>query len=84
MQRFKYTRKEIVSKLSIVKSICTITTVDDAVIDRMLQSDFADLEDAIHYYSALAFGTDTIVTINILDYVSARIPVLMPQEFIKQ
>ena len=46
MQRFKYTRKEIVSKLSILKSICTITTVNGAVIDRMLQSDFEDLEDA--------------------------------------
>lgn len=36
MQRFKYTRKEIVSKLTIVKSICTVTTVSDSVIDRML------------------------------------------------
>ncbi len=50
----------------------------------MLQSDFADLEDAIQYYSALAFGADIIVTRNTQDYVSARIPVLMPQEFIKQ
>ena len=56
MQRFKYTLREIVKKLSIVKSICTITTVNDAMIDRMLQSDFADLEDATQYYSALAFG----------------------------
>ena len=84
MQRFGYTRKEIVKKLSIVKSICTITTVNDAVIDRMLQSDFADLEDAIQYYSALAFGAETIVTRNTADYADARIPVLSPQEFIKQ
>ncbi len=34
MQRFKYTRKEIVSKLAIVKSICTVTTVSDSIIDR--------------------------------------------------
>ena len=84
MQRFKYTRKEIVSKLSILKSICTITTVNGAVIDRMLQSDFEDLEDAIQYYSALAFGADTIVTRNTRDFASARIPVLTLQEFIKQ
>lgn len=58
--------------------------INDAVIDSMLQSDFADLEDAIQYYSALAFGADIIVTRNTQDYVSARIPVLMPQEFIKQ
>ena len=84
MQRFKYTRKEIVKKLSIVKSICTITTVNDAVIDRMLQSDLADLEDAIQYYSALAFGADVIVTRNVEDFASARIPVITPQRFIQQ
>ena len=84
MQRFKYTRREIVKKLSIVKSICTITTVNDAVIGRMLQSDFADLEDAIQYYSALAFGADVIVTRNAEDFASSRIPVLTPQKFIQQ
>lgn len=84
MQRFKYTRREIVKKLSIVKSICTITTVNDAVIDRMIQSDFADLEDAIQYYSALAFGADVIVTRNAEDFPSSRIPVLTPQKFIQQ
>lgn len=85
MQRFKYTRKEIVSKLSIVKSICTVTTVNEAVIDRMLQSDFNDLEDAIQYYSALAFGAEIIVTRNIKDFTASKIPVVSPHDFcIKQ
>ena len=85
MQRFKYTRKEIVSKLSIVKSICTVTTVNEAVIDRMLQSDFNDLEDAIQYYSALAFGAEAIVTRNIKDFTASKIPVVSPHDFcIKQ
>lgn len=85
MQRFKYTRKEIVSKLSIVKSICTVTTVNEAVIDRMLQSDFNDLEDAIQYYSALAFGAEAIVTRNIKDFTTSKIPVVSPHDFcIKQ
>ncbi len=85
MQRFKYTRKEIVSKLSIVKSICTVTTVNEAVIDRMLQSDFNDLEDAIQYYSALAFGAEAIVTRNTKDFAASKIPVVSPHDFcIKQ
>lgn len=85
MQRFKYTRKEIVSKLSIIKSICTVTTVNEAVIDRMLQSDFNDLEDAIQYYSALAFGAEVIVTRNIKDFTASKIPVVSPHDFcIKQ
>ncbi len=85
MQRFKYSRKEIVSKLSIIKSICTVTTVNEAVIDRMLQSDFNDLEDAIQYYSALAFGAEVIVTRNIKDFAASKIPVVSPHDFcIKQ
>lgn len=85
MQRFKYTRKEIVSKLSIIKSICTVTTVNEAVIDRMLQSDFNDLEDAIQYYSALAFGAEVIVTRNTKDFTASKIPVVSPHDFcIKQ
>lgn len=85
MQRFKYSRKEIVSKLSIIKSICTVTTVNEAVIDRMLQSDFNDLEDAIQYYSALAFGAEVIVTRNIKDFTASKIPVVSPHDFcIKQ
>ena len=85
MQRFKYTRKEIVSKLSIIKSIGTVTTVNEAVIDRMLQSDFNDLEDAIQYYSALAFGAEAIVTRNIKDFTASKIPVVSPHDFcIKQ
>jgi len=85
MQRFKYTRKEIVSKLSIIKSICAVTTVNEAVIDRMLQSDFNDLEDAIQYYSALAFGAEAIVTRNIKDFTASKIPVVSPHDFcIKQ
>lgn len=85
MQRFKYTRKEIVSKLSIIKSICTVTTVNEAVIDRMLQSDFNDLEDAIQYYSALAFGAEAIVTRNTKDFAASKIPVVLPHDYcIKQ
>ena len=83
MQRFKYTRKEIVSKLSIVKSICTVTTVNESVIDRMLQSDFNDFEDAIQYYSALSFGAESIITRNTKDFQKSLIPVHTPEEFIK-
>ena len=62
-----------------------MTTVNEAVIDRMLQSDFNDLEDAIQYYSALAFGAEAIVTRNIKDFTASKIPVVSPHDFcIKQ
>ena len=82
MQRMKYSRKEIVNKLAIVKSLCTVTTVDGFVLDRVLQSDFPDLEDAMQHYSALASGAEVIVTRNVKDYAAAGIPVMSPGEFL--
>lgn len=82
MQRMKYSRKEIVTKLSIVKSLCTVTTVDGFVLDRVLQSDFPDLEDAMQHYSALAAGAEVIVTRNVKDYAAAGLPVMTPGEFL--
>ncbi len=82
MQRMKYSRKEIVTKLTIVKSLCTVTTVDGFVLDRVLQSDFPDLEDAMQHYSALAAGAEVIVTRNVKDYAAASLPVMTPGEFL--
>ena len=82
MQRLKYERKEIITKLSIAKSLCTVTTVDANVIDRTLQSDFVDLEDAMQYYSALASNAEVIITRNKKDFATANILVQNPIEFI--
>ena len=84
MNRLKYTRKEIITKLAIVKSLCTVTTVDSSVIDRVLQSDFSDLEDGMQYYSALAANAEVIVTRNEKDYILSNIPVLSPTEFLNE
>lgn len=82
MQRMKYSRKEIVTKLAIVKSLCTVTTVDGFVLDRVFQSDFPDLEDAMQHYSALAGGAEVIVTRNVKDYTTTGIPVMTSSEFL--
>ena len=82
MQRLKYERKEIITKLSMAKSLCTITTIDTHVIDRTLQSDFSDLEDAMQYYSALASNAEVIITRNKQDFSTANILVQNPIEFI--
>lgn len=82
MQRFKCSRKMIISKLSIVKSLCTVTTVDASVIDRVLQSGFDDLEDAMQYYSALSAGAEIILTRNEKDFAMADIAVMNPIEYL--
>ena len=82
IQRFKYERKEIISKLSVAKSLCVVTTIDTHVIDRTLQSDFSDLEDAMQYYSALASNATVIITRNKNDFATSNIPVQTPIEFL--
>ena len=84
MHRLKYSRKEIITKLTIAKSLCTVTTVDSSVIDRVLQSDFSDLEDGMQYYSALAANAEVIVTRNEKDYILSNVPVLSPTEFLNE
>lgn len=84
MHRLKYSRKEIITKLTIAKSLCTVTTVDSSVIDRVLQSDFSDLEDGMQYYSALAANAEMIDTRNEKDYALSNIPVLSPTEFLNE
>lgn len=84
MQKLKYTRKEIVHKLTIMKSLCTITIIDGHVLDRVLQSDFSDLEDALQHYSALACGAEVIITRNKKDFSEASVPVMTPTEFLAE
>lgn len=54
--------------------------VDEKVVDMSLASSFADLEDALHYYTALNQGMDALVTRNGRHYKSAQIPILGPEE----
>ena len=56
--------------------------IDANVIDRTLQSDFVDLEDAMQYYSALASNAEVIITRNKKDFATANILVQNPIEFI--
>lgn len=84
MQKLKYSRKEIVYKLAIMKSLCTITIIDGFVLDRVLQSEFYDLEDALQHFSALASGAEVIITRNKKDFSKASIPVMTPAEFLSE
>jgi predicted nucleic acid-binding protein len=54
-------------------------------IFQAIQSDSLDLEDAIHYYIAMDFGIDAIVTNdqNFLKLSSTILPVMSPRAFIE-
>jgi predicted nucleic acid-binding protein len=66
------------------KVLVRVLTVDDKIIELALNSDFSDFEDAIQYYCAIENGVSAIITRNLKDYKTARIPVLTAEDFVKQ
>ena len=63
------------------KQLVTVLPVDDEVIERALNADFTDFEDAIQYYSALDAGCSTLVTRNVRHYRKAEIKVMTAEQF---
>jgi len=54
----------------------------ESVIDKALNSDFADFEDAIQYYTALENKITLILTRNLRDYKKASVVVQTPEAFL--
>ena len=65
------------------KIISTICELDDLIIEKGLNSDFPDFEDALQYFSALRKECDIIITRNGKDFKKSQIPVMTPNEFLK-
>ncbi len=53
------------------------------VLDKAINSNFKDFEDALQYYSAIASGCDLIITRNEKDFKDALIPVLNSENYLK-
>ncbi|MCR5699176.1 MAG: PIN domain-containing protein [Treponemataceae bacterium] len=54
----------------------------ESVVDKALNSEFADFEDAIQYYTALEHGISVILTRNLRDYKNASVIVQTPETFL--
>lgn len=61
-----------------------VSTVDHAVLQAALATDFKDFEDAVQHASALANGIETIITRNVSDYSAATLSVYTPDDFLRQ
>jgi predicted nucleic acid-binding protein len=76
--------KEAINILKQIKELTETIDTTEAVIKEALQSDFKDFEDAIQYYCAKSVKKlDAIVTRNVADFKSSKIPVLKPEEAIQ-
>lgn len=72
--------REILRKL---KVLVEVLPLDSKVLDKSLNSDFKDFEDAIQYYAAIESNVDIIITRNLKDFKKSNLPVLTAGQFIK-
>ena len=82
LSRFENT-KIALEKIRKFKVLCSISMMDDEVIEKAINSDFKDFEDAMQYFSALASNCDLIVTRNEKDLKNALIPVLNGESYLE-
>ena len=71
--------KNAIRKLRILLHVIDST---ESVIDKALNSDFSDFEDAIQYYTALEYQIPVILTRNIRDYKKADVIVQTPESYL--
>jgi len=74
--------KIAIEKLRKFKVICDICSLDEAIIEKGLNSSFKDFEDALQYFSATAADCDVILTRNGKDFKKSLLPVMTPGEFL--
>ncbi|MGV3547979.1 MAG: type II toxin-antitoxin system VapC family toxin [Pedobacter sp.] len=75
--------KVVLEKIRKLKLFCNISIMDDEVIEKAINSDFKDFEDAMQYYSAIVTNCDIIITRNERDFKSALIPVMNAESFLQ-
>jgi predicted nucleic acid-binding protein len=72
--------KDILRKFKI---LCQVMPIDETIIDKALNSDFKDFEDAIQYFSALDFKAHYIISRNAKDFKTASLPILSASEYLR-
>ncbi len=76
--------EKVVEKLKQLLTITHVLHMDRQVIEKALNSEFKDFEDALQNFSALNHGKiEVIITRNVKDYKKSEIGVLTPESFVK-
>jgi predicted nucleic acid-binding protein len=66
------------------KTLVTVLSVSDKVVELALLSDFKDFEDALQYYTALENGVTLLLTRNLKDFKTAGIPIMTAEQCLKK
>ena len=70
------------SALRKLRILLHVVDSSESIIDKALNSDFSDFEDAIQYYTALEHGINVILTRNLRDYKKTSVIVQTPEAYL--
>jgi predicted nucleic acid-binding protein len=76
-------RKQALIKISQFRKLITLLPVSERTIDMALASDFKDFEDAVQYHCAKSENISVLLTRDVKDYVTSKIPVMTVENFLK-
>lgn len=79
----QYSAEQSRKKLIKFKTLVSVLSVSDKLIELALSSDFNDFEDGVQYFTAIENGVQIFLTRNIKDYKTAEIPVMTAGEYMK-
>ena len=74
--------ESVLNKLRKFKIICEVCEVNDETIDKALNSNFKDFEDAVQYFTALQSNCSIIITRNGKDFKNSTIPIMTAEEYL--
>jgi predicted nucleic acid-binding protein len=79
----KYESSEsVLIKLRKFKIICEVCELNEETIDKALNSNFKDFEDAVQYFTALQSNCSIIITRNGKDFKNSTIPIMTAEEYL--
>jgi len=76
--------EKVIEKLKLLLTITKVLQMDRLVIEKALNSEFKDFEDALQNFAAINYGEiEVIITRNVKDFKKSEIGVLTPESFVK-
>lgn len=79
----QFSADQVKKKLLKFKTLVTVLSVTDKIVELGLSSDFKDFEDAMQYFTATENNIKILLTRNLKDYKNAEISVMTAEQFLK-
>lgn len=58
--------------------------IKNLIISAIERKEFADLEDCLQEECSVSIGADYIVTRNVKDFTTSRVPAILPNDFLEE